>query len=139
MEYEMIIAVKAMRVQSSLGTVGRAVQAGVRGLVMLFVLACCVLRAEEAVQAPVPESVADFKASASAPVPLNWTSSDLVALGLIVLGATVVFIPVPKFRSEKPVQKPTEAPVREVCRTAPLGGRSSLGADRTTMKQTSTI
>jgi hypothetical protein len=139
MEYGMMIAVKAMRVQSSLGTAGRAVQAGVRGLVMLFVLACCVLRAEEALQTPTPKSAADLKSSASAPVPLNWTSSDLIALGLIVLGATVVFIPVPKFRSGKAEKKPAEAPVREVCRTAPHGGRSSLGADRTPAKQASTI
>ncbi len=142
MEYGMMFAVRAMRFQSSLGTASRAIQAVVRGVVLLFVLACCVLRAEEAVRtaSPSPEvaKVANV-AKGSAPASLKWTASDFVALGLMVLGATVVFIPVPKLRSKKLEKKPSEAPVREACRTAPHGSRPALGTDRSTVQQASTV
>lgn len=143
MENGMMFAVRAMFFQSSLGTASRAVQAVVRCVVLLFVLACCVLRAEEAIGTPAPTSPPEFaavaKRSAPAPVSLKWSASDFVALGLMVLGATVVFIPVPKLRLGKAEKKPAEAPVREACRTVPHGSRSSVGSDRSTVKQTAMI
>ena len=141
MECGIFLPVQAMSPQSSLGAVGRVVKAMLSGLAMLFVLICCVLRAEDAGRTPIPETVATVRPPAPEPVPapLKWTPSDLISLGLIVLGATVVFIPVPKWRSAKGARKPQDAPVLEVCRPAANGSRPSLGSDRSSVHQVSTV
>jgi hypothetical protein len=128
-----------MRLQSKLGFASRSVQAVVGSVVLLFILACSVLRADEVGRSSTPDLISVLETSAPVPVPLKWTASDLFALGFIVLGALVAIIPTPKLRSKTPVQKLTEASVREVCRTATHGSRSSLGADRTPVKQSSTV
>jgi hypothetical protein len=50
---------------------------------------------------------------------VEWTGSDFAAIGLMVLGAAVVFIPLPKLRSRKSASIPATPETLEPAATRP--------------------
>lgn len=58
---------------------------------------------------------------------VEWTGSDFAALGLMVLGAAVVFIPLPKLRSRKSTPIPATPGTLE---PAPAAARPAADAER---------
>ena len=58
---------------------------------------------------------------------VEWTASDFAAIGLMVLGAAVVFIPLPKLRSRKSTPIPSTP---EKLEPAPAATRLAADAGR---------
>lgn len=82
---------------------GRLAWLGLTAAAVLVAGACQLTAADSAAPDLRDRKATQRAVSSASASSVEWTASDFAAIGLMVLGAAVVFIPLPKWRSRKSV------------------------------------